>query len=625
MKKIFTVTTTYWLVLAATNGQIAVPAVHSHMYADSTGMYVVHPTKGDTFFQKVRNYPYTYQKIARLPKGTANGVEWNFEDTSFQGTIYYGLIKTEGIRFPQPVFFKRNLKIQNGRAKLNIKKTFRGKYDFVDWEKTGKLILGYRVVDANGQFLYDGKVNLKGTGPFTTDLTLTEGPFVQMLTDTSVVISLRTSSPTVVAIQANGKMFYTPGRRDTTVHEILITGLSPATQYSYTVFYGDWKESYAFETAPRKGSRTPFTWAFASDSRSGQGGGERSIYGTNAYILKKMTTLALQRGAKFFQFTGDMIDGYKTDPDVMNLEYANFKNAVRYYWHYAPMYIGMGNHEALMHAFDNRISVDRFPFSSASSEALFAQHFVNPLNGPLSEDGESYDPNPDQMDFPSYKENVYYYIYDNVAVIVMNSNYWYAPSTGKVPLVSGNVHGYIMDAQLKWLDTVVQKLEADPDIDHVFVTMHTPAFPNGGHARDDMWYHGNNDIRPYINGQPHPKGIIERRDELLDIVVNRCSKCVSLLHGDEHNYSRLILTSKTPIYPPHWDKKRLRLSRPFTQITNGAAGAPYYAQEQLPWSDDVQIFSTLNALVLFHVKGKRIDMEVVDPDTFAEIERVRLR
>jgi hypothetical protein len=49
--------------------------------------------------------------------------------------------------------------------------------------------------------------------------------------------------------------------------------------------------------------------------------------------------------------------------------------------------------------------------------------FVNPENGPVSEDGSIYDPNPEQVDFPSYSETVFYYTYDNTAMIVLNSDY----------------------------------------------------------------------------------------------------------------------------------------------------------------------------------------------------------
>ena len=103
--------------------------------------------------------------------------------------------------------------------------------------------------------------------------------------------------------------------------------------------------------------------------------------------------------------------------------------------------------------------VDRFPYETESSEAAFARNFVNPLNGPDSEDGASYDPNKRKTDFPSYKETVFYYTYDNVAVVVMNSDYWYAPSSRGIPVTSGGLHGYIMDQQLSWLEETIKNLE----------------------------------------------------------------------------------------------------------------------------------------------------------------------
>ena len=60
-------------------------------------------------------------------------------------------------------------------------------------------------------------------------------------------------------------------------------------------------------------------------------------------------------------------------------------------------------------------------------------------------------------------------------------------------------------------------------------------------------------------------------------------------------------------------------------MNNGAAGAPYYAQEETPWSSAVSGFTTQNALVLFHIEGKRIEMVVLNPDTLEEVDRKVMR
>ena len=392
--------------------------------------------------------------------------------------------------------------------------------------------------------------------------------------------------------------------------------------------YGDITDIYYFRTAPEAGSRSAFTFAYASDSRAGNGSGERDIYGTNFYIMKKIMALATFKNIRFMQFTGDMINGYLTSRGDMELQYANWKRAIDPFARYFPVFVSMGNHEAFMRIFVNdksRFDLDRFPYDTESAEALFASQFVNPLNGPDSEDGASYDPRPEELDFPSYKENVFYYTYDNVAVIALNSDYWYAPTTANIPITSGGMHGYIMDNQMKWLKKTIKGLEKNNNIDHIFITEHTPFFPNGGHVRDDMWYDGNNDKRPWVAGKPLKKGIIERRDELLDIIVNQSTKVVAILTGDEHNYCRTEIGPETPIYDDNWTGKRLTLKRTIYQINNGAAGAPYYAQEQTPWTSFTSSFTTQNALVFFHVNGEKIKMEVLNPDTLETVDEMDLR
>jgi hypothetical protein len=48
--------------------------------------------------------------------------------------------------------------------------------------------------------------------------------------------------------------------------------------------------------------------------------------------------------------------------------------------------------------------MDKFPYDTQSAESAFQDTFVNPDNGPLSEDNNQYDPNPNETDFPSYRE-----------------------------------------------------------------------------------------------------------------------------------------------------------------------------------------------------------------------------
>lgn len=602
-----------------------IPQSYSNISYDTDGRLYIE-ISGDRIYENKAESYFSVARMTGSPSGTDMGILFDFEDERLNGTLYYGFIPYGDSKHPHPVYFRSTARILKGKAFIEILKSMSGRYDMVDWEKEGKGTIGYRVVSSNGYFLYDGIVSFRGKGPFEIAPTITEGPFVNLLTHDGATISLTTNRDIAVDISVGGKIY--KGKKGSR-HEIKIDGLDASTEYEYTVNYGNNSQSYSFRTAPQPGSRSAFTFAYASDSRSGQGGGERDMYGANFYIMKKIMALAHYRNVSFFQFSGDLINGYQQEPEHMNLEYANWKRAVQPFGAYFPIYVSMGNHEALIREFteENRwsISIDRFPFETESSEAIFADNFVMPQNGPLSEDGAIYDPSPQTGDFPSYKENVYYYSYDNVAVLVLNSDYFYAPSTNMIRYSSGGLHGYIMDRQLEWVDKTIESLESDPDIDHIFITQHTPVFPNGGHVGDDMWYNGDNGYRPYVAGRPLAKGIIERRDELLDIIVNKSSKVIAVLTGDEHNYARTEISPDMKKYPENYFLEKTDLQRTIYQINNGAAGAPYYAQEETPWTPWVSGFTTQNALVLFHIEGKDVLMEVINPDTLEEVDRLKLR
>lgn len=602
---------------------LKVPSSYSNIaYDEEKGVYL--EMGEQRYYADSSPSKYTLEKMLGKALGTENGVMLDFGDV--EGNITYGLIPYGKAPHPLPVYrFQKALDC--GKVVINIAEDFKTKYDFVDWKKNKYLTIGYRLTGTSGSILFDGEVALTGDGPFKVAPAIYEGPFVSNISENGVDIWCNTTLPVSASVVVDGKTY--EDKEASTFHNWKIEGLSPNKTYSYTVRYGDLEQQYEFKTAIPKGSRAPFVFAYASDSREAKGAGERSVYGANGYIMKKIAALAYNKDAAFIQFTGDMINGYLRENGAQQLQYTNWKKAVEPFWHYMPFYVGMGNHEALGYVFKDGDKwmgfIDAFPYETKSAEAAFAEAFVNPVNGPKSEDGNKYDPNPNTIDFPSYNENVFYYTYGNVAMIVLNSDYWYAPSLSKNPLTSGGLHGYIMDNQLNWLRETISKLESDKDIDHVFVTQHTPAFPNGGHSGDDMWYGGDNEKRTFVAGKPVEKGIIQRRDEYLDILINQSSKVVAILTGDEHNYNYLPITKKVPIYPDKYSHEKLRISRSIYQINNGAAGAPYYAQEKLPWSEYTQSFSVENALCLFYVDGKKIKMVVLNPDTYNEIDRVDLR
>ena len=607
-----------------------IPSVYSLIKKDKNGKYYIQ--KGsERFYANEKKSSYTLEKMQGSVTGTATGLQFSFGDSIFTGTLYYGFIHYNDSRFPLPVYTMFSSKVKKGMASISFIDKLDGIFDMIGWEKNKYGTLGYRVLDSQGRILYDGRIQFfyDSQNGFSTANTIVEGPFVNKLLPNKVTVSFNTSENKSCVVEINGDRITSSPKNG--FHILDISGLTAGKEYTYSVTCGRQKEIYSFATPPLPGNRKPFTFAYASDSRSAKGGGERDLWGVNGYVLKKIMALTAQKNAKFIQFSGDLINGYLIDRGELELQYANWKRVVEPWWHYMPIYTTMGNHESYMKVFKDQNKrfyrgFANFPFATESSEAVYAQEFVNFENGPESEDGSQYDPNPETIDFPSYKESVYYYTYDNIAVILLNSDYFYSPSLAyNEENIEGNLHGYIMDNQLAWFEKTVLSLESNDAIDHVFVTLHTPFFPNGGHMRDDMWYNGNNEKRPIINGRKVDKGIIERRDELLDIMANKSKKIIGILTGDEHNYCKLTISPGMKMYPEIWEKPKLKLSRTLYQINNGAAGAPYYAQEIGPWSDNLQGFTTQYAVVLIHIDGTKVAIEVLNPDTLEKIDYFILR
>ncbi len=609
--------------------QKQVPSVYSNIHYDKEGD-LYYEEGGKKFYENKYNSFLSLKNMQGHPKGTKSGVEFNFGNDNFKGTLYYGLINYHDSKHPMPVWFKKTEDIKNGKAKINIQKRLSGRYDMTDWERKGFGTLGYRVANKKGELLYDGIISFgKTKDGFAILPTIVEGPFINLLKEDGATVSFKTNYKMLVKITVEGKTFF--DQQECKNHEILITGLEASKKYKYRIEYGDITQEYEFKTAHKKGNRKPFVFAYASDSRGGQGGGEHNLYGTNYYVMRKIATFANFNNVAFMQFTGDMVNGYTNDKKDMILQYANWKRAIEPFGHYFPIIATVGNHEVNTKSFSNEKgrwqgAVPSFPFETEAETAIFAKEFVNPHNGPKSEDGAYYDPNPNKVDFPSYDETTFYYTYDNIAVVVLNSDYWYSPTLKNNNKTGGNLHGYIMDNQLEWLDKTINMLEKDDDIDHIFISQHTPAFPNGGHVKDDMWYGGKNKFRPSIAGKPVKKGIIERRDEYLNILINKSSKVVALMTGDEHNYNKVKITPEVNIYPENYKFKKLKRDRTIWQINNGSAGAPYYAQDNnTPWNNAVSGFSTQYAIVLIYVDGKKVNVRVMNPVTLELVDEYTLR
>jgi len=347
--------------------------------------------------------------------------------------------------------------------------------------------------------------------------------------------------------------------------------------------------------------------------------------GSNRYVLNTLVRDAFRRDARLFLFGGDLVNGYTSQVDDFRLQLKGWKQAFEGFWWTRSVYTAMGNHETLLHVFDDGskygISLDKWPYGTDSAEALFAQEFVNPTNGPT----------PSDIRRPSYRENVYRFQYGPVLFMAFNNNYWWTscdprlPDTCRCPEYGGSPEGYMLENQLEWIEAELARAETDPSVRFIFLFAQEPVFPAGGHVKDAMWWNGNNRIRAYTKDRlsegvvPEFMGIIEVRNRLWTAVAGS-SKVAAVLTGDEHAYHRTLIDSKTPVgwYPEDDNDGDGILDRasshpmfttPTWHITCGAAGAPYYNRESTPWRP--ALFSSQSGYILIHVNGDSASLQFI--------------
>jgi hypothetical protein len=427
---------------------------------------------------------------------------------------------------------------------------------------------------------------------------------VDQITESSAIISWETDQPVTGTVVVEGVDDFTASNSNDTHFEVALTGLGAGAAYTYSLQVTDGvtttaTRQYYFRTPAE--DATEFTFAVMGDSRSGVGGGEYDFNGVNGLAMRNLSTDAFNKGAEFILHTGDLINGYTDDKLDFEMQFESFKDTVEHVGHFIPIYEMMGNHEALVNAYlawdlGGLLQFDKE--GDDSSEVVFANEFVNPTNGPEPDNVAANAPPGKSL--PPYKENVYYFDYGNSRFVVFNNNYWYS---GLPERFGGNLEGYVLDDQMDWLTDVFSETKADASIEHLFLFAQEPMFPSGAQAGSGMWYEGGD---PAKNGGWDRTYVVERRDEIWKAFVGT-GKAVAANFGDEHNYSRTFITK---------DKNGDDFDRPVWQLISGGAGAPYKAawRTDLPWSDNVERFTTQMHYTLFRVAQDEVMLEVYNID-----------
>jgi len=506
-------------------------------------------------------------------------IEWRTAVPSPPGLAYFGPYFPEREKDP-PMFTSTA-----AEPKGDVAEAHRVTYDikpavaFMDQPAGAKKFNGAVIFRVEGYHpkqqrarLFDGRFCFTSEGGvYRRVACIALGPIVANVQKDSAVVWFETDMRTAARIvvreagaKAKPRVIESPAEVQGELrHEVKISGLKPDRKYAYSVELPDSGGApgeiamklpeYTFRTAPdAKGKNRKITFAVMADSRAAPGGPTNAQDGVNVEAIRRLALNVQDAGAELVMFTGDLCDGYTTlRPDFEN-QLRTFFRAIAPAARELPFFTMRGNHETLVHWYDDGVFYDRE--AEDSSERVFSEIVVNPLNAPI----------PERQGLPPYVESTYSFDYGPLHFTTLTTEYWY---TKNPELVPGVLRGTIMDRQMQWLDddlAAARKRGAKM----IFVLAHEPAFPNGGHVGDAMYYGGK---KPEM---------LAMRDRFLGILAKHGVKSVFFAH--EHNYSRVLIDGSVH---PAFEKK------PLMQFIAGGAGAPPAPRERnTPWAANVKSF-----------------------------------
>jgi len=445
------------------------------------------------------------------------------------------------------------------------------------------------------------------------------GPFVARVTDSSAVIWWQGEAATPGKVVIGDRTVQV----EKAPYEVLVTGLQADKDYRYHVELASGQRlpaqgEYTFHTAPAARSSREFTFAVLCDSRGGN-----PDQPVASPVLKTLLADARKRGAQFCLFPGDLFFGYHHHEAEYQRQARVWKAAAADFLHEAPIYVTMGNHDVLIHR--DRDDFGEYDLDGEkkdgkfiTGEEVFADEFVNPVNGPDK---------PEKPGAPPYTETCYSFDYGNCHFVVINTNYWvgtrtypHQPGDPCRLYERGNPEGRVMDRQMVWLERDLAQARRR-GMKHLFVFGHEPAFPVGKHVDDAMYYDGNATLSL-------KKDIRKRRAKLWNLFSRQ--RVLAAFFGDEHNYSRALVGPAGDKWyePPVWHIITGGAGAPRTlvKMPKAAPGEKYvppeyphpYRRIDMPWSDAVRVFEVRYHYCLVHVHGNRVSLEVwALPEDFA--------
>jgi hypothetical protein len=269
---------------------------------------------------------------------------------------------------------------------------------------------------------------------------LVRGPYLQVVTPTSVIIRWRTDQPTTGRVWFGKSTSQLTGNTRETQssleHSLTLTGLQPATQYAYSIGYDDTQltngPDYYVKTAVPAGDKQPLRFWVLGDFGNGSDN-QRNVY--QAY-----RNATADRPADLWLWLGDNAYSFGFEDEYQQLVFPIYAPTLRN----TPLFITPGNHD--------------YADSETNFNTAYYKLFAFPEKG-------------------------------EAGGVPSNSKSYYSSDYGNVHLISLDSQGR-PDGQYRLYDTTsvqVQWLKRDlaaNKLPWTIVIFHHPPYSKGGHNSD---------------------------------------------------------------------------------------------------------------------------------------------
>ena len=299
-------------------------------------------------------------------------------------------------------------------------------------------------------------------------------PYLQDATPESIHIMWETSEggpckvlwgETKEVANESERVFSIVNNRPSQIHRAPLENLSPSTTYFYKVMTGDTEsEIYHFTTPPSAEEEKDFQFIALSDMQRDDKYPNKFKEiveeGVLSYLAEQHDGEDLFKDVGMVIIPGDLTKEGNVYTDWTHDFFRQSKKLLPY----VPVYPVLGNHER--------------------NSDFYFNYFHLPDNGT-----------------PGYMEHWYYKDYGNIRIIGLNSN-----------------DNYRIQAQLDWMEEVLEDAEQNEDIDFVFAQLHHP-------HKSELWIDGERD---------YTGKVIEQ----LEKFSTKTGKPTIHFYGHTHGYSR---------------------------------------------------------------------------------------